>query len=196
MLSKYAEMCDGGLDSVRTVKNRIDFEKFNARHIRSARYPAGPKSCDLEKEEIEKLVSMNVAETAQSEWESPIVFATKKDGSLRFFVYYSCYAITIRNSYPIPRMDELIDSLGNAKLFSTLDANREYWKIEIYTKDRDNTDFTPHHGIYRFIWMPFGLKKALETFQGAMDVILESVKWQFESVYLDDMVVFSNKVSD
>lgn len=88
-------------------------------------------------------------------------------------------------------MDERIDSLGEATVFSTLDANGSYWQIEIEKSDRDKTAFTSPHGLYRFIRMPFGLRNAPGTFQRTMDVILSTVKWQFALVYLDDIVVFS-----
>lgn len=93
------------------------------------------------------------------------IFAPKKDGSLHFSIdYRRLNALMIPDSYPIPRMDECIDSLRSAKIFSTLDANSGYWKIEIDPRDRDKTTFTSHHGLYRFVRMPLGLKNAPETF--------------------------------
>ena len=93
-------------------------------------------------------------------------------------------------------MDECIDSLGDARIFSTLDANSGYWRIPIAPKDQDKTSFTMHFGTYAFTRMLFGLKNVLATYQRAIDKILTSVKWQFALVYLDDMIVFSSIFED
>lgn len=87
---------------------------------------AGPVQRKLE-EDIEKMVNLDVIEPATSEWAAPIVFAPKKCGSLCFCVDYLCLkAATVRDSYPISRMDNFIDSLATAKVFLTLDCNSGY----------------------------------------------------------------------
>lgn len=87
-------------------------------------------------------------------------------------------------------MDEFIDPLGDATIFSTLDANCGCSQVEINQRDSEQTTLTSHHGLYRFIRMPFGLKHALGTFQQAFDVILSMEKWQYALIYFDDIVVF------
>lgn len=72
-----------------------------------------------------------------------------------------------------------------------IDENTSYWPVKIAAEDRDKTKFASHHGLFRFIRMPSGLKNVPGTFLRAMDVILSSGKWQFALVYLDDMVLFS-----
>lgn len=67
--------------------------------------------------------------------------------------------------------------MGEERIFTTLDANSGYWQIEITEKDKNKTSVTSHHGLYRFVIMPFGLKNALGTFQRVIDVILSTVKW-------------------
>ncbi len=99
-------------------------------------------------------------------------------------------------SYPLPRMDECIDSLGDTKVFTTLDANSGYWQLPVWDKDRDITAFTSHAGLYEFTHMPFGLMNALATFQRALDIILAPFKWQTCLVYLDDIIIFSKCIED
>lgn len=124
MMKELDEIWDGRLGTVRKVKHRIDFEEPDAKPIQSAPYRDGPKEQEIKKEEIDKLVYMNLAEPAQSEWPSKIVSSSKKDGLLRFcFDYRFLNAINIRDSYPIQIMDKCNDSLGNDKVFPTLDAN-------------------------------------------------------------------------
>jgi hypothetical protein len=74
-------------------------------------------------------------------------------------------------------MDDCLDSLGAANIFSTLDANSGYWKLNVAEADRDKTSFTSHNGKFRFKRIPFGLANAPATFQRAMDVMLSRVPW-------------------
>jgi Reverse transcriptase (RNA-dependent DNA polymerase)/RNase H-like domain found in reverse transcriptase len=116
----------------------------------------------------------------------------KSDGSLRFCVdYRRLNAITVPNTYPLPRMDECIASLGDAAIFTTLDCNSGYWQIPVHPADRDGTTFTSHCGIYRFLRLPFGLRNAPATFQRAVDVILAGMTWRTCLVYLDDAIIYS-----
>ena len=136
------------------------------------------------------MLDMDVIEEAECEWASPILFVPKPDGTIRFCVdYRRLNAMTVRDSYPIPRMDECIDSLGDARIYTALDANCGYWQIEIEENDRNKTAFTSHQGLYRFKRMPFGLRNAPGTFQRAADVILSKVKWKTALVYHDDVIV-------
>lgn len=143
------------------------------------------------------MLDKEVIEPSPSEWASPVVFARKKDGTMRFCVdYRRLNAMTVPESYPIPRMDECLDSLGEAEIFSSLDCNWGYWQLSFSKADIDKTTFTSHYGTYRFKRMPFGLQNAPTTFQRAIDVVLASVKWQFALVYLDDIIVFSQSIDD
>lgn len=98
--------------------------------------------------------------------------------------------MTIRDLYPMPCMDECIDLLGDATIYSTLDANSGYWQVEFAEEDHEKTAFMSDHGLFRFISMPFGLKNAPRTFQQAIEVLLMNVKWKFSFVYLDVILIF------
>ena len=104
--------------------------------------------------------------------------------------------MTIRDTYSISRMDECIDNLGDAKIFSTLDANSGYWRILIEPKDRDKTMFKTHFRAYAFPRMSFGLKNAPATYQRVINIIITRVRFQFALVYLDDIIVFSSSFED
>jgi len=88
-------------------------------------------------------------------------------------------------------MDDCIDSLGKARIFSTLDCNSVYWQIPVAPEDREKTAFISHAGAWKFKRMPFGLTNAPATFQRALEILLAGVKWQFCLVYLDDVIIFS-----
>jgi hypothetical protein len=82
---------------------------------------------------------------------------TKRDGGMRFYVdYRKLNNLTERDVYPLPKLDECIDSLGDAVVFSTLDANSGYWQVSMHPDDRDKITFTCHVGTFRFKRMPFG----------------------------------------
>lgn len=93
------------------------------------------------------------------------MFESKNEGTFRFCTdNCKLNTVTIRYSYPIPRKDQCVDSLSNATIFSALDANSGYWKMEIAEQDRDKTAYASHHRLFQFTWMPFGQKNAPETF--------------------------------
>ena len=132
-------MWDGRLGNVDAAKHRIKLVP-GTKTVFQTPYRAGPKQRELEKMEIYKMKDAGAIEPSTSEWAAPLVFSPKKNGTLRFFIdYRRLNLVTIRDSYPIPRMDECIDSLGHAEIFSILDCNWCYWQIEIpcllYTSD-------------------------------------------------------------
>jgi Reverse transcriptase (RNA-dependent DNA polymerase)/RNase H-like domain found in reverse transcriptase len=155
-------------------------------------YRAGPRARESERIEVERMLAMDVIEPSISEWAAPVVLVPKPDGSLRFCIDYRKFnSITERDVYPLPRMDDCLDSLGEEQVFSTLYANAGYWQVKVAEKDLDKTSFICHAGTYQFKRMPFGLVNAPSTFQRSMDVIISSVKWKFCLVYFDDIIIYS-----
>lgn len=138
------------------------------------------------------MLEQKVIELPQNEWAAPIVFAPKKDGTMRFcYDYMRLIALETRDLYPISCVEEWIESLGKATASSTYDANSGFWHGETDEKDCDKTAFTSDHGLYRFIRSPLRLWNAPDTFHSKMDVALSSVKWSFAIVYLNNIVNFS-----
>eukprot|EP00731_Ephydatia_muelleri_P022383 Em0014g974a len=151
---------------------------------------------ELVKKELEDMLENDIIETTSSEWASPIVMVKKKDGSLRMCVdYRRLNAVSHIDAYPMPRIDDLIDGLGNARLISTLDLTRGYWQLPVAEKDRHKTAFTTPYGQFQFKMLPFGLSGAPSSFQRLMDNLIKGCEG-FASAYLDDLVVFSNSWQD
>ena len=189
-------MWSGKLGCINATAHRITLEP-GTRPIRSMPYRQGPAARTFVKKEIDKMLEANVIEPAASEWASPVVLAPKKDGTLRFCVdYRRLNAVTIPDTYPLPRMDDCIDSLGDATIFTTLDANSGYWQLPLDPDDRDKSTFTTFLGTFRFLRMRFGLRNAPATFQRALDIILSGVRWQTCLVYIDDVIIFSRTIED
>ncbi len=191
LLSRYGQMWDGTLGTIKEATHRIEF-KSGSRPVYTQPYRAGLKARAQEEEEITRMLSVGVIEPARCEWTSTIVLVPKSDGSLRFCVdYRRLNALTVREAYPLPRMDECIDSLGDATVFTTLECNSGYWQIPVHPDDRNKTTFTSHFGTFRFTRMPFGLRNAPAMFQQrAVDIILAGIKWKSCLVYLDNVIVF------
>ncbi|KAI5151822.1 hypothetical protein ENBRE01_2411 [Enteropsectra breve] len=142
--------------------------------------------------EIQKLLDQNIIRHSKSEWSSSIVVAEKANGSLRLCLdYRNLNSITIKDSYPLPNINEVIDSLSNAGIFSILDATSGYYQFNIAEADRKKTAFRFKGGFYEFVRMPFGLCNAPATFQRAMDTILQGINGEFVIPYLDDIIIFS-----
>lgn len=196
MLEKHSSMWDGQLGCIRATDHRIELRP-GTRPIRQQPYRTGFAKRDVIATHIGEMLQAGVIEPTHSEWASPVVLAPKKDGTLRFCIdYRRLNAATIPDAYPLPPMDDCLDSLAAAKVFTTLDAFWGYWQIPIAIEDRDKTTFTTHMGTFRHTRMPFGLRNAPATFQRALDIVLSGVRWQTCLVYLDDVVVFSRSYEE
>lgn len=148
------------------------------------------------KEEVEVMLQLDVIEQSTSEWCSPIVLVPKKDGSLRFCIDFRYLnSMSKCQSYPMPRIDELLEKVGNSKFISTIDLSKGYWQLSLAQETKELTAFTTPFGLYQFKVMPFGLQGAPATFQRLMDQILRDVP-QFAAAYLDDVVIFSQTWED
>ncbi|BHF75897.1 hypothetical protein SprV_0501899500 [Sparganum proliferum] len=144
---------------------------------------------------IDELLKANIIQPSSSPWASPIALVPKKDGSLRLCIdYRRLNAVTVRDSFPLPRLDDTLDSLGGAAWFSTLDLKLGYWQVEIDPKDRPKTAFIVPQGLFEFQTLPFGLCNAAATFQRLMYQVLRHLVPHKCLVYLDDIIVFGPDV--
>ena len=152
---------------------------------------------DVVQKEVESMLASDVIEPSSSPWSAPVVLVKKKDGSERFCIdYRKLNSITKKDVFPLPRCDEILESLSGAAYFTHLDLVRGYWQIKVAEEDREKTAFSTPDGHYQFKRMPFGLTNAPATFQRAMNAILAGLSWTDCLVYLDDIVVIGRTLAE
>ena len=146
-----------------------------------------------EKKTIDSMMDAGVIEQSQSEWASPPVLVRKKDGSWRYCIDFRAVKnVTTKDAYPLPLIEECMDSLAGKKFFCTLDMNSGYWQIPVAPEDKEKTAFITRYGLYQFTRMPFGLSNSPASFQRAMHLVLSGLIWNVVIVYLDDINVMGS----
>ena len=152
------------------------------------RLPLGKRQA--EKEEIQSMLEKGVIQPSTSPWSAPIVLVTKKDGSIRFCVdYRALNDVTIKDAYPLPRIDASLDALAGNQWFCTMDLMSGYWQIAMDEQDQEKTAFATSLGLYEFKTLPFGLANAPANFERLMESVLRGLQWEECLVYIDDIII-------
>ncbi len=198
LLSRYSDVFStGDYDIGRTtlVKHRID--TGDAAPIRQPLRRASPeKRAEIEKQ-VSELLDKKLIEPSDSPWSSPVVLVAKKDGTKRLCLdYRKLNDITVKDAYPIPRIDDALDALGGAKWFSTLDLAAGYWQVALDQDAKDKTAFSTPSGLYSWNVLPFGLCNAPSTFERLMERVLAGLRWETLLVYLDDIIIFGRTIPE
>eukprot|EP01121_Diplochlamys_sp_Union-15-3_P009686 TRINITY_DN2647_c0_g1_i2.p1 TRINITY_DN2647_c0_g1~~TRINITY_DN2647_c0_g1_i2.p1 ORF type:complete len:1234 (+),score=100.53 TRINITY_DN2647_c0_g1_i2:684-4385(+) len=146
---------------------------------------------------VDNMLKANIIQKSHSAYAAPVVLVAKADGSLRFCVdYRGLNQVTKKDPYPLPRIQHILDHLGDVKYFALLDCEQGYYQIRVREEDRHKTAFRTPRGLYEFNVMPFGLCNAPGTFQRAMDETLGDFIGNTCFAFIDDLCVWGKTIHE
>lgn len=155
-------------------------------------YRLSPAELQEVKTPVKYLLEKGFIQPSTSPYGSPVLFVPKANGKLRMCIdYRALNKITVKNKYPLPRIDDLLDRLQGATVFSSIDLQSGYWEIPISEEDVPKTAFVTPMGLFEFCVLSFGLTNAPSTFQNHMKRIFSKQLNTSVLVYMDDILVFS-----
>ena len=180
-----------GLPPHREVDFTIELEP-GTRPISRAPYRMAPSEMAELKTQLEDLVEKGYIRPCASPWGAPVLFVQKKDGTMRLCIdYRELNRATVKNRYPLPRIDDLLDQLAGATIFSKIDLRSGYHQLRIAPSDILKTAFRTRYGHYEFVVMPFGLTNAPAVFMELMNRIFIQYLDRFVVVFIDDILIYS-----
>lgn len=164
----------------------------DARPVNKSPYPLSKEQNDELGTQIDYLLEKKLVRPSISPLGALVLFAKKKDGGWRVCIdYRALNAVTLKNGYPLPKIQDCLDMIGTARSFSKIDLTSGYWQINVVEKDRHKTAFNIRRGKYEFCVMPFRLVNASPTFQNITNDMLRPFLDKFVVVYLDDILIYS-----
>ena len=152
-------------------------------------------------QQVQHMLDVGVISPSKSPWSSPVVLVRKRDGSHRFCIdYRELNSVTKMDTFPLPRIDDMLDQLGQCRYFSTLDLAAGFWQIRIHRESAEKTAFSTPQGLFEFRVMPFGLTNAPAVFQRLIQQVISGLNPaqgpEFVAAYIDDIIVFSATLED
>lgn len=174
------------------VEHRID--TGDAAPVKQRYYPVSPNVQRHIDKELDEMLQHDIIEPSTSAWSSPVVLVRKPDNTYRFCVdYRRLNALTKKDAYPIPYVNQILNQLRDARYLSSIDIKSAYWQIKIAEESREKTAFTiPGRGLFQFKRMPFGLTNAPATWQRLIDQILGPKLEPSVFVFLDDIIIVTS----
>ena len=169
-----------------------DIDTGQARPIKQSPRRPPMAAREAEDEILNEMLETGVIEPSTSEWASPVCLVKKKDGSFRFCIdYRRVNAVSRKDAYPIPDIQDALDSLQGSCYFATLDLLAGYWQIGQTDRAKERSAFCTRRGLFQFTRMPFGLSGAPSSFCRLISIALRDLLWTVCLAYLDDIVIFA-----
>ena len=165
--------------------------------VSSKQHSAPNKDQEIKLEEAQKLLERGQIEASTSPWSSPIVLVKKKDRTTRFCIdYHRLNAITIKDAFPLPRIDEIFDQLSDATYYTKFDFKSGYFQVPLSKEDRPNAAFSTRGNHYQFTVLPQGITNGPATFQRVINHILGPARWKYALAYIDDVIIYSKTFNE
>jgi hypothetical protein len=181
-------------------KRDIDFSiKLAPRAVSVSRTPywmSTPELVELNLQ-LKEMMDKGYIRPSVSPWGVPVLFMKNKDGTFRLCIdYRKLNKVTIKNKYPLPKIDDLFDQLGGASIFSKIDLRSGYHQVRIKGEDIHKIAFRTRYGHYEFVVVPFGLTNAPVTFMCLMNNVLNKFLDKFVLVFIDDILIYSKNIKE
>ena len=170
------------------IKHRIRlYENF------PLKFKLRPTPFHFQKEEeshIKAMLDAGIIQPSSSDWAAPVCLVRKRCGGVRVCTdYRGLNKISIKDAYPLPRINDCLDTLAGNRWFSNIDMASGYWQVEVNNSDRHLTAFITRYGLFEYVRMPFGLAGAPATFQRIVELVLSGLLWKKAVAYLDDVTI-------
>ncbi|GJY01353.1 putative reverse transcriptase domain-containing protein [Tanacetum coccineum] len=180
-----------GLPPTRQVEFHIDLVP-GAAPVARAPYRLAPSEMKELADQLQELSNKGFIRPSSSPWGAPVLFVKKKDGSLRMCIdYRELNKLTVKNRYPLPRIDDLFDQLQGSSVYSKIDLRSGYHQLRVREEDISKTAFRTRYGHYEFQVMPFGLTNAPAVFMDLMNRVCKPYLDKFVIVFIDDILIYS-----
>ncbi|GJX52555.1 putative reverse transcriptase domain-containing protein [Tanacetum coccineum] len=180
-----------GLPPTRQVEFQIDLIP-GAAPVARAPYRLAPSEMKELSEQLKELSDKGFIRPSSSPWGAPVLFVKKKDGSFRMCIdYRELNKLTVKNRYPLPRIDDLFDQLQGSSVYSKIDLRSGYHQLRVREEDIPKTAFRTRYGHYEFQVMPFGLTNAPAVFMDLMNRVCKPYLDKFVIVFIDDILIYS-----
>ena len=182
------------LGKTHLVKHVIDTQTVQP--IKQRPYRVSPAQRKAIEEEVNKMLQNDVIKHSTSPWASPVLLVPKPDGSMRFCIdFRKLNSVTAKDSYPIPRIDDILDNLNGSAFFSSMDLMCGFWQVEMAEDSKEKTAFVTHDGLFECEKMPMGLTNSPSTFQRLMQEVLRTIIWKGALLFFDDVLGHSKTFS-
>ncbi|GJZ54264.1 putative reverse transcriptase domain-containing protein [Tanacetum coccineum] len=180
-----------GLPPIREIEFRIELTP-GATPVAKSPYRLAPSELEELSGQLKELQDKGFIRPSSSPWGAPVLFVKKKDGSFRMCIdYRELNKLTVKNRYPLPRIDDLFDQLQGSQFFSKIDLRSGYHQLRVHEDDIPKTTFRTHYGHFEFTVMPFGLTNAPAIFIYLMNRVCRPYLDKFVIVFLDDILIYS-----
>ena len=188
LLHEYSDIFSNIPSRTSVTEHKVDTGE--APPIRSPPYRIPQSLLKTVNDELRQMLELGIVRPSKSPWASPVVVVPKPDGTIRFCVdYRKLNNITKMDAYPIPRMDQMLEKVAQARHISTLDITKGYWQIPLNEDSIPKSAFITTQGLFQFTVMPFGMKTASATFQRMMKHKVLNGLESFADAYIDDVEI-------
>ena len=193
VITQYREVFPDVPSKTNLIEHDVDVG--DSAPIKQHPYRVSPMKKELLDKEVQYMLKNDIIEESQSNWSSPCILVPKHDGGFRFCTdFRKVNDKTKSDSFPIPRIADCIDQIGNAKFVSTFDMLKGYWQVPLTQRACEISAFVTPSGLYQYKVMPFGMKNAPATFQRMVNKLVRDIDGC--EGYIDDVVIFSDNWSD